>query len=73
MGCNKKTSIMVFGKGYMNFKVYQDQASQWCWCLQTRRDQKLAIGTQCYDSQDECLYAIALVQQSENVVIETDR
>ena len=57
----------------MNFKVYQDQTSQWCWCLQTHRDQTLAIGTQRYESQDECLYAIALVQQSESVVIETNR
>ena len=57
----------------MNFKVYQDQRSQWCWSLQTCRDKKIAIGIQGYESKDECLYAIALVQQSENAVIEIDK
>lgn len=57
----------------MTFKVYQNQTSQWCWCLETLPDQKIAICSKCYGSRYECLHAIALVQHSENATVEIDQ
>ena len=54
----------------MKYEIYQDQNSEWFWCLKASSGKKIAICSESYVSQDECLYVVSLVQSSQSSSIE---
>ena len=53
----------------MKYEIYQDQNSKWFWCLKASNGKRIAICSESYISQDECLYVVALVQSSQSASI----